>query len=1159
MANSSGCPACGSQLFLPESPTGNSIQCPFCGHSFTPLSAGEPSPEPAIAEKHPRVGILVTPGKKREPITPLPVAPARPSASIHVEPVNDIVIAPSPAPPPPAPAPEPPPVTSASGRRLTTLVRDAVEAAVSRSPATAPKGINELSLIALTLALIALGITWPLRVANLGVLLGGSALLLGCIALFLLVRRRASGAALPVLATLLSAQALGMALLLLGTPEPPRETPVNPIVEKATLPDLHKVLASGDAAEKAEAVRAIGTMAGNLESTCADLLTGLQDSDATVRAASADTLGRLGPPVRVAYGILLRAARIDPSPAVRDESQLALKRIAPPNRADLSDFLVKLKDPHAPRLRAAAALALGQIGPEARDALPALEKSLADDDAAVRVCVAQALWEIGGEQVKEVVPVLVAGLQDRSNAAVRARAAAALGAMRSQNAKALEALEDALADTDNEVRIEAAFALGTIGAQKSALKFLTALRDPEIKVRLVAAQAVWLLGRHTQGVPVLIEALSGEDPDLRLNAVVALAKMGPDAREAVGALAKALHGRDAAVRAHAAEALYRVGPEAKSAVPSLCDALQSPDASLRVQAAYALGGVGKEAREALPMLERALTDKETAVRLFAARALWAVEPKIGVVLPVLTQALQKDADAGQRARAAAILGSLGLRAQNAVPDLLDAVHDADKAVRIAAARALGDIGGPRARVTYPALSELTREDQSDETLRATAAEALKKIGRATRVDIDTLISALDNPKARYRASAAVSLWLLNREAKKAVQALSQRLRDENETVCTTAAFALAAIGPDAGAAVPELIAALEHKTEALHARAAYTLGEIGQAAAEAVPALNRLLAREDTETIATRFQAARALWAIAQQTKDILPVLAEALKDEDPDLNRQAAETLAKMAAKLPAADAALKQQLRERTVPHLIRLLSQEKADPVRTTAATTLGSLGLEAQAAVPALMQALEEEDAELRGSAAEALGKIGAAETEAKAKPVAARTAYSALLFFSKVDPHERVQRAANTALLKIGRPSGEDAPGLIDILRDRKQPLFYRNASAQVLGIIGPELGKANVPRVGAILREDEEPAIRALVVYVLGEVGAEARSESALLLRSLKDPDPGVRAGAAYALGEIFQGRVAPEVAAALRDLIESPDESVAIAARTALKKVKAK
>src|SRR5205085_889217 len=142
------------------------------------------------------------------------------------------------------------------------------------------------------------------------------------------------------------------------------------------------------------------------------------------------------------------------------------------------------------------------------------DKTLADADPSVRVGAAEALWEILGDQAKGIVPVLVGGVQVKSRPEVRARAAGVLGTMRSADPKALDALETALSDAEASVRIEAAFALGSIGAPRSMPKFLTALGDPEIKVRIVCAQALWLVAKETKGVPILMDALRHQDPEV---------------------------------------------------------------------------------------------------------------------------------------------------------------------------------------------------------------------------------------------------------------------------------------------------------------------------------------------------------------------------------------------------------------------------------------------------------------------------------------------------------------------------------------------------------------------------------------------------------------------------------------------------------------------
>jgi hypothetical protein len=62
------------------------------------------------------------------------------------------------------------------------------------------------------------------------------------------------------------------------------------------------------------------------------------------------------------------------------------------------------------------------------------------------------------------------------------------------------------------------------------------------------------------------------------------------------------------------------------------------------------------------------------------------------------------------------------------------------------------------------------------------------------------------------------------------------------------------------------------------------------------------------------------------------------------------------------------------KAVPGLIEAL-QDKNSSVRSRAAETLGNIGPKAEKAVPDLVQALEDEDWKVRWQAAEALGKIG----------------------------------------------------------------------------------------------------------------------------------------------------------------------------------------
>jgi HEAT repeat protein len=66
-----------------------------------------------------------------------------------------------------------------------------------------------------------------------------------------------------------------------------------------------------------------------------------------------------------------------------------------------------------------------------------------------------------------------------------------------------------------------------------------------------------------------------------------------------------LKARDPVARARAAAAIARMGPNGKDAVPSLTVAIKDPELSVRAAAAYALGQIGAAAAPALPNLEAA--------------------------------------------------------------------------------------------------------------------------------------------------------------------------------------------------------------------------------------------------------------------------------------------------------------------------------------------------------------------------------------------------------------------------------------------------------------------------------------------------------------------------------------------------------------------------
>ena len=99
-------------------------------------------------------------------------------------------------------------------------------------------------------------------------------------------------------------------------------------------------------------------------------------------------------------------------------------------------------------------------------------------------------------------------------------------------------------------------------------------------MRETAFDALARMGRPA--LPALVRALhSQDDTNLRMQASWALARMGPDARDAVGDLIAALKDPNPTVRRNAVRALGQIGPEAGKAAPQLLEiARQAPPAKI---------------------------------------------------------------------------------------------------------------------------------------------------------------------------------------------------------------------------------------------------------------------------------------------------------------------------------------------------------------------------------------------------------------------------------------------------------------------------------------------------------------------------------------------------------------------------------------------------
>lgn len=409
-------------------------------------------------------------------------------------------------------------------------------------------------------------------------------------------------------------------------------------------------------------------------------------------------------------------------------------------------------------VRASAAAALGALG--GAEAARALEAALADEAEMLRLFALDALARIGARVAPERLAPLLA------DPVTRRAATAVLGY--SEDPAAAGPLVALLVDSMAGVRAAAAVAtvrlqrtLALAGGSLAATAALTAA-DAELlrgrlrelighrqgEVKLAALALCEALG-DAGALPHVLFAMS--DPDLRERAIEFAAGLGV---RAVPVLAELVERAPPEARGDLFVLIGAVGPSAGH--PRLCqaliDALGESDAHAACMAAAALGRVG--GASALEPLALALALEgpagEAAAGSFAEVALRAVGPRLAQVTPYMSFG---ERPSGALARnACRVLGLLGRAGDVAfVPPLIARLGDRDVAVRLIAARALGQIAGDHEGVAALCLSL----SDVDPGVRAAACRSLGQLGAGAAAD--ALLAASRDPSAGVRAAAVRAL------------------------------------------------------------------------------------------------------------------------------------------------------------------------------------------------------------------------------------------------------------------------------------------------------------------------------------------------------------------------------------------------------------------
>jgi HEAT repeat protein len=468
-----------------------------------------------------------------------------------------------------------------------------------------------------------------------------------------------------------------------------------------------------------------------------------------------------------------------------------------------------------------------------RKVVPILAETVRSPDPVTQNAAVTLLGMLGPEAIS-ALDFLRSLVRESHDAAIRKSAESAI--------VSIDSLE-ALRSKDPAARVAAAIRLSHMDwrAKPGIPGLVDALKDPETKVKIAAAQALRELGAYSTAAvsPLLLALLPEPDATARAAFLEALEAIAPNEQAVLDAHRNAMPDQDSRVRAAAVS--FRRVPADDFWVAALASALGDSGEEVRLEAGRSLTTILFEHPAVIPALVKALGDevqskavrvalgehlkKTTAAAEFGriSADLPKLQGTLGTVIPPLKDALAARNE-GPVTEMFSLLGRIVAFARlSRVPELQKAIEpavdtylqglnqSAPEACREVLAR-LDTIPIRRAEIISALFKHLERSDLTEDdrqtafaavSAQAAFVETTPGLLDALKPGLVVLTAALDSPEARIRYAATRALGYMGTEARNAENSLRRLARnDPHPTIRKDAEAALKAVNGIAAMPAP---------------------------------------------------------------------------------------------------------------------------------------------------------------------------------------------------------------------------------------------------------------------------------------------------------------------------------------------------------------------